>query len=243
LTTVIVLLLVTAAPACYDAHHSTGDGEDLPDWTDIGTDDVDSADGDRDGGPACSPNLAGKLQTNGSGYFFWYEYFGDHPVGPGEVVIVRFAIIPFDRLTDVSLRSTANSLEFEFGQVDGVLPYTVGAWNVVSWELDLTAWTCDLEVNGSWRRGMPMTTHPEAGPVFNAFAIATGNPLNPNPEGTAWVDGISVSIRSESGETVVFSKDFQDGEPPAAVALAEGCTVDVLPPPLPLDDPIACDTP
>jgi hypothetical protein len=191
--------------------------------------------------------VAGKLQTNGGGSFFWYEYLGYHAVGPGEIVVARFAILASDDRPgdpiDVALWRTANSLDFESGQVDGVLPYAVGAWNIVSWELDLSAWTYDLGVNGSWRRGLPMRTHAEAEAVIDGFGINMGDPLRPGPERTAWVDGISVSIRSESGETVLFWKDFQDGEPPAPVALSDGCTVEVLPPPLPLDDPIACNGP
>jgi hypothetical protein len=232
---------------------------DLPDgdvpatdgWSPDAIDDASSGDvGDVDGedgtaGPACPGNLAGRLESAWDGYFAWNEGGTDYPVSLGDRAVFTFAIIPFPLgATYFCVRGHCSYYDdpfqqypcsvFRDGLVDGLVPYEPGAWNIVEYSVDLLAFEYDITVNGVTAHG----TVSDRARIVDSIAGFTITAHDAGRAVDAWIDGISLVHRRGDVTHLVLAQNFEDS--PIFPEL-ETCGIVVVPPDLPLADPMACE--
>ncbi len=167
---------------------------------------------------ACPARRAGRLVTSGSNmepeqspYLQWYEYFGEHSFSASDTIKLSFVIVPFDLgLTIVGLDEiggqTGYSLNFTDGLINGVMPYTAGAWNTVEADYNFATRHYVLTVNG--KSSAPIPIHPSVTPTVQAFRVFS---LFAGQVTSAWIDSISVVKLSGSASTLYFGATFDDG--------------------------------
>ena len=256
-------VVVFGLTACYEGYRLDGDAHaEVPDASSDDSTSGEALDAPRhdstaDDAPICPGNVAGRLERLPNDVSVFEEcgaYFDlHHRMRSDETVVLRLAIIPFaDIVTIVELMGGfPSSLYFMRDgfvthdyRVPGVIPYNPSGWNIVEWTTDTTNCRTTYEVNGVATPGYLPYGYCNPDPTLNGVrVITTHEHAGPHAGTTAWIDGVSVAIRSPRGETTVFADYF-----PTAGHIVDqwaDCAVGFMRlvaevPPVPLDDPIGC---
>lgn len=192
----------------------------------------------------CPCGLVGAISTvapaGGSPAFHWYEFLGEHTLGPRDQVSLWFSVLPAEGAwTSISMDEigarTGYQIDFVDGQVNAALPYADGRWHRIHATFRMESQ--DLIVRLGNDDSVPIPFYFDGVSTLQSLSVAVANTAAP---ATAWIDGVSVSIitpEPEYTETVLFTEDFDEGhsfepiegtldadEPPEGSQLPEGCS-------------------
>lgn len=162
--------------------------------------------------PRCAANLAGRLATDASGQFQWYEFFGAHSFNAADSMVLSFGIIPFNlgdsyiALDEIDGR-TGYALTFSNGLVNGRVPYLPNAWNCVEAEFDFSTGQYRISVNGSTSGPLPFN-YADSNSVQ---ALRVHHNLSANNQAIGWLDSIRIVHIATAGSTDLFEANFDDG--------------------------------
>ncbi|CAG0927401.1 hypothetical protein TFLX_00438 [Thermoflexales bacterium] len=162
--------------------------------------------------PRCAANLAGRLATDASGRFQWYEFFGAHSFNAADSMVLSFGIIPFNledsyiALDEIDGR-TGYALTFSNGLVNGSVPYLPNAWNCVEAEFDFSTSQYRISVNGSTSGPLPFN-YADSNSVQ---ALRVHHFPSANSQAIGWLDSIRIVHIATAGSADLFEANFDDG--------------------------------
>ncbi len=161
--------------------------------------------------PQCAANLAGRLTTDTSGQFEWYEFFGAHSFNAADSMLLSFGIIPFNLgNSNIGLDETGGrtgyGLTFSNGLVNGRVPFLPNAWNCVEAEFNFSTRQYRISVNGSTSGLLPF----DFADSNSVQALRVHN-FSANNQAIGWLDSIHIVHIATASSTDLFEAEFEDG--------------------------------